>query len=88
MIWLLLPVLLTVNEPSVSAPAFPVDPIDGLVAAYASLDRFAGNILIAKNGQILYETSTGAADRERNIPISVKSQFNLSGMSRLFTVIA
>jgi D-alanyl-D-alanine carboxypeptidase len=51
-------------------------------------DRFAGAVLIAKNGKATFEEAYGLADRARKIPNTVKTRFRVGSMNKMFTAVA
>jgi len=58
--------------------------IDQLVAQ----DRFSGTVLVAKDGQILFEHAYGDADHAFNVPNKVDTKFNLGSMGKMFTAVS
>jgi CubicO group peptidase (beta-lactamase class C family) len=58
--------------------------LDSLVAA----DEFSGVVLIAKDGEPLFEKACGFADREQKIPNRVDTKFNLGSINKSFTKVA
>ena len=50
--------------------------LDGYLAPLAAKDEFAGVVLIAKDGQPVYQGAFGLADRERKTPIATTTRFN------------
>jgi D-alanyl-D-alanine carboxypeptidase len=55
--------------------------IDQEVAA----DRFAGTVLIAKNGKPIFTGAYGLADREKKIPNKLGTRFRIGSMNKMFT---
>lgn len=51
-------------------------------------DRFAGAVLVAKNGKPILEEAYGLADRERKIPNTPKTRFRIGSMNKMFTALA
>lgn len=47
--------------------------------------KFNGAIVIAKQGQIIYERYSGWQDRERDIPVNSKTSFHIASVSKTFT---
>ncbi len=47
--------------------------------------NFSGGILVAKNGQVLYENYKGFADGEKNQPITPDTRFHVASTSKTFT---
>jgi CubicO group peptidase (beta-lactamase class C family) len=59
--------------------------LDEHIAPLASADAFAGVVLVAKNGEPVFQKSYGLADRERKIPITDTTRFNLGSINKIFT---
>jgi CubicO group peptidase (beta-lactamase class C family) len=55
--------------------------LDRLVAE----DRFSGTVLVAKNGEVLFEHAYGYADHAFNAPNKVDTKHNLGSMNKMFT---
>lgn len=51
-------------------------------------DRFAGVVLVARNGEILFERAYGYADRESRTPVTLDTQFRMGSMNKMFTAVA
>ena len=51
-------------------------------------DKFSGVLLIAKGGTILFQNAYGLANREKNIPNTLSTRFNLGSMNKSFTQVA
>ena len=58
--------------------------VDESVAA----DKFAGAVLIMKDGKPIFTEAYGLADRERKIPNTVKTRFRIGSMNKMFTAVA
>jgi len=58
------------------------------VAAQNAAGRFAGAVLVAKNGTPVFEEAIGLADRARNIPNTVQTRFRIGSMNKMFTAVA
>jgi D-alanyl-D-alanine carboxypeptidase len=54
----------------------------------AAADRFAGAVLVAKNGRPLLAKAYGLADRERKIPNTLDTRFRIGSMNKMFTAVA
>jgi CubicO group peptidase (beta-lactamase class C family) len=61
---------------------------DELLTAYTSQNKFSGVVLIAKDGQPIFEKAYGYADRERNLPNTVQTQFRVGSLTKMFTATA
>ncbi len=51
-------------------------------------DRFAGAVLVAKDGKPVFEQAYGLADREHKIPNTLGTRFRIGSMNKMFTAVA
>ncbi|NVJ85469.1 MAG: beta-lactamase family protein [Algoriphagus sp.] len=51
----------------------------------ASADGFSGIVLVAENGEILFEKATGMRSYEKNIPLKPDDIFEMASVSKQFT---
>jgi D-alanyl-D-alanine carboxypeptidase len=51
-------------------------------------DRFAGAVLIAKDGKPIFSEAYGLADREHKTPITLKTRFRIGSMNKMFTAVS
>jgi CubicO group peptidase (beta-lactamase class C family) len=51
-------------------------------------DRFAGAVLVSKDGRPIFSGAYGLADRERKIPNTLKTRFRIGSMNKMFTAVA
>jgi D-alanyl-D-alanine carboxypeptidase len=51
-------------------------------------DEFSGAILVARDGRVLVSHAYGLADRERQIPNTVRTRFRIGSMNKMFTAVA
>jgi CubicO group peptidase (beta-lactamase class C family) len=58
------------------------------LAEDAAADRFAGAVLVARNGKALFTGAYGLADREKKIPNKVDTRFRIGSMNKMFTAVA
>jgi CubicO group peptidase (beta-lactamase class C family) len=58
------------------------------VGGLAKEDRFSGVLLIARGGTPIFEKAYGLANREKNIPNTSGTRFNLGSMNKSFTQVA
>ena len=58
------------------------------VEADAAADKFAGALLVAKNGQPIFTGAYGMADREKKIPNRLETRFRIGSMNKMFTAVA
>ncbi len=54
----------------------------------AAADRFAGAVLIAKNGKPIFTAACGLADREKKISNQLDTRFRIGSMNKMFTAVA
>lgn len=73
------------SQPDASAVAAKAD--EYLVQLNA-LNRFRGNVLIARNGTVVYHKALGLANLEDSVPHSVKTRFPLASLTKAFTATA
>jgi D-alanyl-D-alanine carboxypeptidase len=58
--------------------------LDERVAA----DRFAGAVIVAKHGKILFSDARGLADRANNSPNTLDTRFRIGSMNKMFTAVS
>jgi CubicO group peptidase (beta-lactamase class C family) len=51
-------------------------------------DRFAGTVLLAKNGKVLFSGAYGMADREKKIANTLDTKFRIGSMNKMFTAMS
>ena len=56
--------------------------------AAAQSEQFAGAVLVTRDGQAVFEGAYGLADREKNIPNTVNTQFRVGSMNKMLTAVA
>jgi CubicO group peptidase (beta-lactamase class C family) len=54
----------------------------------AAADRFAGAVLVAKDGEVLFSRAYGLADRDERIPNTVDTRFRIGSMNKMVTAVA
>lgn len=59
--------------------------IDAYVQPYVRSHNFAGTVLVARGGRIVYERSFGEADRARHVPNTATTRFHVASVSMQFT---
>lgn len=74
--------------PTVSSQEELVKIVHGQVEAWAARDRFAGTVLIARNGAGLMERAWGLADRTNKKRNTIETQFRIGSMNKMFTSVA
>jgi CubicO group peptidase (beta-lactamase class C family) len=48
-------------------------------------DRFAGAVMVSRNGRTVFSGAYGLADRERKIPNTLNTRFRIGSMNKMFT---
>jgi CubicO group peptidase (beta-lactamase class C family) len=61
--------------------------IDGYLTRAAALG-FAGAVLVARDGQVILHKGYGLADRERGIPVTTATAFDIGSITKPFTAAA
>jgi D-alanyl-D-alanine carboxypeptidase len=51
-------------------------------------DRFAGAVLVAKDGQPVFARAYGLADREHSTPNTLETRFRMGSMNKMFTAVS
>ena len=82
---LLISLFTTLNGFAVAQDARLKTIIDDYVNAYVRTGNFSGSILVAKNGQMVYENSFGLADADFQIANQPSTRYHISSVSKNFT---
>ncbi|WP_058308213.1 serine hydrolase domain-containing protein [Gracilibacillus massiliensis] len=64
------------------------DKIEKIIQKNYELDYFIGNVLVAKNNQIIFNKSDGMGDYEKQIPHTSSSRFFIGSVSKQFVAVA
>ena len=62
--------------------------VDKWITARAEADSFSGSVLVARNGVPLLRAGYGMANRDKRLPITPDTKFNLGSIDKLITRIA
>lgn len=62
--------------------------ISGMMDKYEQMELFSGIVLLAKNGNTVFQKAYGYADKENKIRNTINSDFRLASVSKLFTIAA
>ncbi len=62
--------------------------MDAYLQPYVRTGNFAGNVLVEKNGKVVFEKAYGFADREHHIRNTSATRFHIASMSMQFTAAA
>ena len=71
-----------------SASAQVTTGMDSLFNALSEKRMFSGTILLARQGQVIYEKSFGYADHLQKKPFTPLTQFQVASLSKQFTAFA
>jgi D-alanyl-D-alanine carboxypeptidase len=56
--------------------------------AATAADQFSGAVLVTRDGHTVFEGAYGLADRERNVPNTLLTQFRVGSMNKMLTAVA
>ncbi|PYQ07717.1 MAG: hypothetical protein DMF82_03155 [Acidobacteria bacterium] len=56
--------------------------------AETAADRFAGAVMLSRNGRTIFSGAYGLADREKKIPNTLATRFRIGSMNKMFTATA
>ncbi len=59
--------------------------IDAYLEPYVHSGNFAGDVLVERNGKIVFEKSYGYANREDRLPNTPRTRFHIASLSMQFT---
>lgn len=62
--------------------------LDPYIADLTKKDRFAGTVLVARDGKPFFEKAYGLADRSYGVPNTVQTRYNIGSVNKHFTRIA
>jgi CubicO group peptidase (beta-lactamase class C family) len=62
--------------------------IDSFVSQRVAVDAFSGAILVARNGEPVYQRAAGVANRETGAPVALDTKLTIASTTKLFTNIA
>ncbi|MEO7797587.1 MAG: serine hydrolase [Opitutaceae bacterium] len=70
--------------------AFAQDParMDAAVNVHAASGRFMGSVLVAKDGVVVFEKSSGSANLEWDVPNAPDTKFRIGSLTKQFTAAA
>lgn len=62
--------------------------IDAYLQPYVQSNNFSGDVLVVRNGRVVFEKAYGFADREHRIPNTAATKFHIASVSMQFTAAA
>lgn len=65
-----------------------LDEIQREMDSRTAADRFAGVVLVAKDGKVLLHRAAGLAERSFKVPVGLDTKFNLGSINKMFTRLA
>lgn len=82
----------TTDRPAEFAiPRLPCAELNGKMAENlakdVAADRFAGTIMVARHGKVIYENAGGLADRAVKVPVAMDTKFRIGSANKMFTAI-
>ena len=80
--------LLLLLSPSLYAQENQVSLLDSFMQAQVAFNKFNGNVLVAKSGEILYQKAFGYRNYNTKEPLDNNSVFDLASVSKQFTAMA
>ena len=89
-ITLIISILLALNLNSSQPSNFSSDvseKLNSFMNECSEMDLFSGTILVAKNGNIVFEKSYGYADKEKNVLNNNLTKYNIGSIGKEFTAI-
>ncbi|HTE30036.1 MAG TPA: serine hydrolase domain-containing protein [Chryseolinea sp.] len=76
------------KEKTLSTAKMPFAAIDSVVQGVVDTAKFNGNVLVAKDGKIIYQRSIGLANYDTHALLNDSSVFELASVSKQFTAMA
>jgi D-alanyl-D-alanine carboxypeptidase len=73
--------------PRLSQPDL-VAALRGKLEKDSAADKFAGAVLVAKDGKPIFTGAYGLADREKKIPNTLATKFRIGSMNKMFTAVS
>jgi D-alanyl-D-alanine carboxypeptidase len=62
--------------------------LDEKAAELTAQDKFSGDVLVAREGKIVFEKAYGLADRDKHVPNTLDTRFRIGSMNKMFTATA
>ena len=62
--------------------------LNALIDKQVADDSFSGAVMVARNGQPIFQRAVGLANKQRNAPNRIDTKFNLGSINKIFTKIA
>lgn len=62
--------------------------LDTLFSKIVGLNGFNGSVIVAKDAEVIYQKAFGFADKEKNVPLTDTTSFQLASVSKVITATA
>jgi CubicO group peptidase (beta-lactamase class C family) len=62
--------------------------LDPVLEKFVELDQFSGNVLVARDGNVLYARAFGEADKDHHVKNTLDTKFNIGSIGKTFTAIS
>ncbi|WP_299157755.1 serine hydrolase [uncultured Tenacibaculum sp.] len=59
--------------------------IEKVMQKHVDLDQFSGTVLLAKDGEVLYQKAFGEANKSYKVKNTLDTKFNIASMGKMFT---
>lgn len=77
-----------ISSQQTSAESKIIQDLSSYLEQLAAEDRFSGVVLLAKDGESLFEQAYGYADRASNTSNNLETKFNMASVGKMFTAVA
>lgn len=81
-------IMLPIDKPRVPDAFVPNGSLSQYMDKLVAEDKFSGVVLVAKDGNPVFEKAYGMANKPQNIPNDVNTKFNLGSTNKMFTGVA
>ena len=61
------------------------DKLDEMLTKYNEKELFSGVVMLAKDGDVIYQKTFGYADWENKTPVNLQTLFNIASIGKMFT---
>ncbi len=78
----------TVIDESTSSTDSVIRKISELVEKHSEFDMFSGTVLVAKNGEVIYEEAFGDANKDYNIKNQLNTRYDIGSIGKTFTAVS
>jgi CubicO group peptidase (beta-lactamase class C family) len=86
--WMTMLTAILTSASVLALPLADVDGIDQLMRRSHARGIFNGNVLVARQGRIVYEHAFGYADATLKVPLTLNHRFNIGSITKEFSAVA